>query len=425
MYPLANKNRETINIPIRGFSKDVDIHDFKPIVNHPHMSRLRYISQLGGAALVWPAANHNRLVHSIGTSEETRLRLRQWPDTFPDEIVRLIRCYGLVHDIGHFPFSHPTETVVGYSHDRHGVDLLEDMRPELRACGVEFDELIKLCSGKDPLSEIVANHPFGTDKIDYTVRDALLTALTPPNVAYFDKRISWMFDRLVIDSDQATIMRALEFRKFYVLAYGECYLHPLSSIIQRLIEKLWECELEAGRKIKDILKATDGDAIYWFSNSQSDECCALANHFLNRRFAHPVIVFRLPGCSRDEQADPRIVKLYEVSKQCFTTWNKVFNTPQKLSELEREFEKKLVLDRQSIMIVPQFNIWRFDEKPIWTYFDGCLHSVDELYPTEAMNPTMLAQHYTAWRVCVFNDVQAPIVYKNAELFKERLLDFCK
>jgi len=416
-----SRNREKVNIPVRGTSKDVDVHEFIPVVKHPLMQRLTRISQLGGAALVWPAANHTRFEHSIGTGEETRLRLRQWPDLFPDEIVRLIRCFGFLHDIGHPPFSHPTETVLGYDHESNAIKIIQEMRKELKKCGVDADDLEKFFTGEDPLARIVNSHPFGTDKIDYTVRDARLTELTPPDVSYFDRRISWKNDRLVVDNDHPTILRALDFRNFYFRAYGECYLHPKAAVMQRLIEKLWELEIDTGRKLTEIARATDIDATYWFANSHNPDCRILADHFLNRHFAEPVVVFRMINCARGEPSYPYKVKIYEAPRERFSAWNRVFNTPQKVTALEKEFEKEMSLPRNSLEIVPQFNIWRFDEKPIWTEWDGCIVSVDELYPTDAHQSMLLAQSYTAWRICVFDERHRGRVIKNAGLIKERLL----
>jgi|GEM_PF-6825893 len=416
-----SRNREKINIPVRGRSRDVDVHEFIPIIKHPHMERLRNVSQLGGAALVWPDATHSRYVHSIGTGEETRLRLRQWPDLFPDEIVKLIRCFGFVHDIGHPPFSHPTETVLGYDHESGALEFIYEMKKELKQCGINVDDLKKFFTGEDPLSRIVNSHPFGTDKIDYTVRDARSTELTPPDVSYFDLRISWANDRLVVDNDHPSILRALDFRNFYFRAYGECYLHPKSAVMQRLIEKLWEFEVRSGRKLKEIARATDIDAIYWFTNSKDPECRRLAQFFNNRHFAQPVVIFRMINCARSEPSYAKKVKVYEASRERFQTWNKIFNTPQKISALEKELEKDLALPPNSIMIVPQFNLWRFDEKPIWTMWDGCIVSIDELHPTDAHHAMLLAQSYTAWRICVFEEKHRKKVYKNGGLIKERLL----
>lgn len=88
-----------------------------PIIQHSFFQRLRNIKQLGFSDLIFPGATHTRFLHSIGVmyvgnkafdglfkgrlNDKNILRLKE---TFK------LAC--LLHDIGHAPLSHSTETVM-------------------------------------------------------------------------------------------------------------------------------------------------------------------------------------------------------------------------------------------------------------------------------------------------------------------------
>jgi HD superfamily phosphohydrolase len=85
------------------------------ILDNPWMQRLRYIRQLQSAFWVYPSAEHSRFQHSLGAMHIAgRFAKHLYPglkanysdcpsEAFVEEIMRLA---GLLHDIGHGPFSH-------------------------------------------------------------------------------------------------------------------------------------------------------------------------------------------------------------------------------------------------------------------------------------------------------------------------------
>lgn len=74
----------------------------------PVFKRLQGISQLGLANRIFPCALHNRYTHSLGVMhivDQMAVRLK-----FDEDERQVIRLAALLHDIGHYPFSHDVES---------------------------------------------------------------------------------------------------------------------------------------------------------------------------------------------------------------------------------------------------------------------------------------------------------------------------
>ena len=89
------------------------------IVDSPLFQRLRYIRQMGFAEYAFPGAVHNRFLHSLGVCHlagrafdalfaySSEIPLKQKAD-----LRQLVRVAALLHDIGHGPLSHVSESVM-------------------------------------------------------------------------------------------------------------------------------------------------------------------------------------------------------------------------------------------------------------------------------------------------------------------------
>lgn len=83
---------------------------FLDLLETPEIQRLHGIHQLGLAYLVFPGANHTRLEHSIGTCFVAG-RLADALGLNEEE-KKLVMAAGMLHDIGHSPYSHTLEMAV-------------------------------------------------------------------------------------------------------------------------------------------------------------------------------------------------------------------------------------------------------------------------------------------------------------------------
>ncbi|MEW6439446.1 MAG: HD domain-containing protein [bacterium] len=111
-----------ISDPIHGYiqytthdDRDPEEITEKDILDHPWVQRLRRIHQVQSAFWVYPAAEHSRFQHSLGVMFLAGRFARQlYPNLkkcFSDApslpyVEELLRLAGLLHDVGHGPFSH-------------------------------------------------------------------------------------------------------------------------------------------------------------------------------------------------------------------------------------------------------------------------------------------------------------------------------
>jgi HD superfamily phosphohydrolase len=84
------------------------------LIDTPAFQRLRRVRQLGLTDLVFPGARHTRFEHSLGVFHLAGLvleRLRSASDAPPilDADARSFLAAALLHDVGHYPFSHAVE----------------------------------------------------------------------------------------------------------------------------------------------------------------------------------------------------------------------------------------------------------------------------------------------------------------------------
>ncbi len=154
----------------------------------PVFQRLERIQQLGFVSRVWPGARHARYEHSLGVLHLARLAVahlaRVAPGAFDRDDARVAIAAALLHDVGHYPFSHAIEELGGtvLPHETVGARIVEgpEVAPILRrAWGVDPARVAAMIApnGRDlpPADRLlrgVLSGPLDVDKLDYLPRDA-------------------------------------------------------------------------------------------------------------------------------------------------------------------------------------------------------------------------------------------------------------
>lgn len=155
------------------------------IVDTPAFQRLRYIRQLGFAHLVYPGATHTRFDHALGVYHlaTTALRLLRERGGVPTDVwedAELIPYAALLHDIGHYAYSHALEELetdrVPADHEEISGRFFEapDLKDALAPLGPEAPARIHaLIRGESPVAlRGLVSGSLDLDKQEYLRRDA-------------------------------------------------------------------------------------------------------------------------------------------------------------------------------------------------------------------------------------------------------------
>ncbi len=176
------------------------------LVDTGTFQRLRYVRQLGLAHLVYPGANHSRFEHALGAYHlasrslaglDERGELRDVP---PDERT-VVRIAALLHDVGHYPFSHALEEIGATHHEEVARPLITGGEAgaiirEALGAGAP-DRVFALIRGvsESPLQGLISGS-VDLDKIEYLKRDALMCG-----VPYGEIDVDRLLNSLVLVPD--------------------------------------------------------------------------------------------------------------------------------------------------------------------------------------------------------------------------------
>jgi uncharacterized protein len=146
------------------------------------VQRLRYVRQVGHAFLVYPGATHTRFEHALGAYHLTRRALASLEERGELELVPVedclaVRLAALLHDIGHYPFSHALEEAGFPSHEGLGVaklcrDELGERLHEIGGPGFAARIGALITGTSDSALQGLISGSLDLDKIDYLSRDA-------------------------------------------------------------------------------------------------------------------------------------------------------------------------------------------------------------------------------------------------------------
>lgn len=222
----------------------------------PELQRLQWIKQLGFTHLVYPGANHTRLEHSLGTFCVAKKMAEALG--LPSNEQKVVSIAGLLHDIGHGPFSHTLEYLLHQRLNQDHKKLTQEMilgkihlpdtydRPTIKEVlekhGIDPMGIVNIIQGQSDdnyLSQII-NGTIDADQIDYLLRDAYYTG-----VAYGIIDIDRLLHTLIFYKNKLVIKRkgvsAIE--NMFVaraLMYSSVYLHKTVRISELMLARAVE-----------------------------------------------------------------------------------------------------------------------------------------------------------------------------------------
>jgi HD superfamily phosphohydrolase len=184
------------------------------LVDTEVFQRLRYVRQLGWTYLVYPGATHSRFEHALGTHHLSRRTLAllceaEEPTSISEVDQAIIRSAALLHDVGHYPFSHALEEIGALHHEDVARPLItEGSVATLLSSRLGDDapaKVFDLIRGRSdsPLQGLISGS-LDLDKIEYLKRDAFMCG-----VPYGEIDVDRLTNSLVLVDDPQTGRRSL------------------------------------------------------------------------------------------------------------------------------------------------------------------------------------------------------------------------
>jgi HD superfamily phosphohydrolase len=173
------------------------------LIDTPEFQRLRRIKQLGLGLYTYQGAEHSRFTHSLGALHLMTRILDQLSDRYQisDQDHAAARAAALLHDVGHGPFSHAMESVLGVHHEKLTMQAVLSAETELgqtlssysRELPGRVASIIEGTFKPAALAQLVSSQ-LDVDRMDYLLRDSLMTGA---KYGLYD--LEWIINALQID----------------------------------------------------------------------------------------------------------------------------------------------------------------------------------------------------------------------------------
>jgi len=246
-----------IKDPVHGYVYITE--EEKEIVDSFPVQRLRRLRQLAGAEYVYPGANHTRFEHSVGVMylagkavESPNISQR-----ITEEEAEMTRLAGLLHDVGHGPFSHVFEYLLdkelGKTHEdiTSWIIAKSELKDTLDKMGYNPKEMSLLATGrlrkpqKTFMDQIISS-AVDVDKLDFIVRD---THHTGAEYGYVDifrliQALDVLGENLAVDLGALSALESLiiarmeSFKSIYFHRVGRAAQIMLAMAMEKANEEL-------------------------------------------------------------------------------------------------------------------------------------------------------------------------------------------
>ncbi len=350
--------------PIHDFVRVYD-NELK-IIDTPIFQRLRRIRQLSGAHLIYPGAQHTRFEHSLGVMHIASMAgqaLAEKGIVSSDDIQNL-RLAGLLHDIGHGPFSHLFEEIFEekrkISHEDLGRDIIlkTEIGDIISKNGFDKKLITKLAFGDSKLqfmNEIISG-VLSADMMDYLLRDGYFTGAEHAKIDHH--RLTHSLDvyknKLALDKSSLVNFETMMISRYQM--FKAVYFHKTVRAGEvMLLEAMDLAEGELGlssMNLDEYLQLSDDVILAKLlnlpeHNSKLKASKKIATDYLNRNLFKSVFETTLTGKAITKKHMQELRE--EVSKKSKIDINEIFvdssNTPSiPLSPSKKESKSIILLE---------------------------------------------------------------------------------
>jgi HD superfamily phosphohydrolase len=290
----------------------------RDLINTAAFLRLQQIRQLGFVYRVWPGATHTRYEHSLGVyylalralrllAQRRTAGLRLTPAEKTTQPERVLLAAALLHDIGHYPFSHAIEEL-GFpivSHEQVGRAIITsgEVAKVLRTHGLAPEivaNLIDLPRGQEHqgVMRVLAKLLSGAldvDKLDYLPRDARAC-----NVPYGGVDVTRLLGALRVEDQGVTARLAVDAKGISPLnslvharqeMFDNIYWHHTGrAMICMLLRAVQEALLAGAIKPGDLVGHDDASLLAFLGGETMPPATRALVEGLHSRRAYKVVV---------------------------------------------------------------------------------------------------------------------------------------
>jgi len=276
------------------------------LIDTATFQRLKGIKQLAFAHTVYPNARHTRFEHSLGVMHITSRMLESFTRKFSQDDVQKLRLGALLHDIGHYPYSHLMEKIdwdyakkyftkrSGTSkevtsdipkeypkHEKLGATVIvkrKDIKEKLGEYNIIApEEIAALITGQHESLPNFLSATLDTDRLDYLLRDSLNTGLP-----YGKVDLNYIVNNLELSQNNEVLVRAKAANSIEHMLLGRyfmfntVYMHKtvfgFEEMVRRIVVMLWK-QGKIPHSGEDIEKMAedDSDEFLRFNDGYLDE----------------------------------------------------------------------------------------------------------------------------------------------------------
>jgi uncharacterized protein len=258
------------------------------LVDTRAFQRLRFVRQLGLAYLVYPGATHSRFEHALGAYHLARRTLALLGERgelrgLPTDECEVVRVAALLHDIGHYPFSHALEEIGALHHEEVARPLItrgEIAEVLTAALGPDAPARVyALIRGESasPLQRLISGS-LDLDKIEYLKRDAFMCG-----VPYGEIDVDRLINSLVLVAEESgsagrtvglhekglAALESLLFAKYQM--YRNVYWHHAVRSATAMYKRLVRDALAAGTlDARALVRYTDEGLLHALEGESND-----------------------------------------------------------------------------------------------------------------------------------------------------------
>jgi len=313
---------------VHGFINLTEVE--KNLVETPIFQRLHHISQLAFSNVVFPNAVHTRFSHSLGVMHImdkmlSHLRNHNLIHDIDDDMHQTLRIAALLHDVGHFPFSHVGEKATEKVADTKAAGELitsnedEQTQNEISTSNLKtptssnsklHEELsAMIVSGWEEISKIIEDNGYDVaevgriitgntgdyyktmllhseldaDRLDYLLRDSSFLGVSYGNIEldHIIRELSCCDDggQKIIGVSE----KGVHATEHYILAryffYCQIIYHPKVYYLEQTLQKIYEYMVQIDEP-KDCHVYSEEELLNIIANNERHRLYDFNDHYL-------------------------------------------------------------------------------------------------------------------------------------------------